>query len=187
LLLGGDLRRRVDVRLRVVPDFAVLDLRAVGDFLVLEAFVADRVPDFAVDDFARVDRRVPLVADADFRVDAALVPVADFRRVVVFVRDAALVRDFDAADDLRLDVEDLRFDPEPRSVKRLVSPARTVVAFSSCATPRATSSCASATALSTGPRLLDRFDRVFFLAAIAFSHQIDFGPVGAVWTALQGM
>jgi hypothetical protein len=64
------------------------------------------------------------------RVDAAFVP-ADFRRVVFFAPDAALVRDFDAADDLRVDLVDLRFDPEPRSVKRFVSPARTVVAFSS--------------------------------------------------------
>jgi hypothetical protein len=156
--------------LRVVPDFAVLDLRAVGDFLVLAALVADPVPDFAVDDFLRVvDRRVPFVAEADLRVDAAFVPVADLRRVVVFVADAALVRDFDAADDLRVDVDDLRFGPAPRSVRRFVSPARTVVAFSSCATPLATSSCASATARSTGLRSPDRFARVFFLAAIAFS------------------
>jgi hypothetical protein len=156
--------------LRVVPDFAVLDLRAVGDFLVVAALVADRVPDFAVDDLARVvDRRVPFVAEADLRVDAAFVPDADFRRVVVFVPDAAFVRDFDAADDFRVFVDDLRFDPEPRSVRRFVRPARTVVAFSSCATPLATSSCASATARSTGLRSPDRLARVFFLAAIAFS------------------
>jgi hypothetical protein len=158
------LRLRVDdERLRVVPDVP-LDLRAVGDFLVLAAFVVDRVLDLAVVDFARVvDRRVPLAADADLRVDAAFVP-DDFRRDVDFVPVVAFARDLDAAEDFRLD--DFRPD-EPRSVNRFVSPASTVVAFSSCATPRATSSCARATALSTGLRSLDRFDLVFFLAAIA--------------------
>jgi hypothetical protein len=175
LLLGGDFRRRVDVeRLRVAPDFVTLDLRAVDDFLVPAAFVPDRLLDFAVDDFARVERRVLFVADADLRVDAAFVPV-DFRRVV-FAPDVALARDFDAPLDFRLDADDLRFFVGPRSVNRLVSPARTVVAFSSCATPFATSSCARATALSTGLLSFDRFDLVFFRAAIALSRQFEWPP-----------
>jgi hypothetical protein len=180
LLLGGDFRRRVDVeRLRVVPDFVPLDLRAVDDFLV----PADFVPAFALDDFARVvDRRVPLVADADLRVDAAFVPV-DFRRPVDFALVFDFARDFDAPVDLRLDEADFRLDEadlrfvvDPRSVRRFVSPARTVVAFSSCATPFATSSCARATALSTGLRSLDRFDLVFFRGAIAALPSIQCDP-----------
>jgi hypothetical protein len=160
--------------LRVV-DLVPLDLRAVGDFRVPAALVRDVVRlAFAVDDFARVvERRVPFVADADLRVDAAFDPEVDFRRVVDFVPDVA--RGLDAAEDLRVDVDlravdDLRFDPEARAVSRLVSPARAVLAFSSCATPFATSSCASVTALSTGFRSLDRLDLVDFRrAAIAFS------------------
>jgi hypothetical protein len=169
------LRRRVVVRLRVVPDFAALDFRAV-DFLALA--------DFVEEDFA-ADRRVLLVADVDLRVEAAFVP--DFRRVVFFAPDVFFDRVFAAAEDLRvadLRVDDFRFAPDARSVKRFVRPASTVVAFSSCATPFATSSCARATALSTGFRSLDRFARVFFRGAMVFSHQsispppAQYGPHG---------
>jgi hypothetical protein len=219
VLLGGDFRRRVEVeRLRVVA-FAPLDLRAVDDLRVPTALV--RV--FAVEDLARVvDRRVPFAAEADLRVDAALVPDVVLRRVVAFladvlrrvvafladvvlrlvvgfVADAALAREVDAAEDLRrdvdalrldvdalrldvdpvrLDVDDLRFDVEPRAVTRFATPARAVAAFSSCATPLATSSCATATALSTGFRPVDRFDLVVFRAAITFSRQVLYLPLG---------
>jgi hypothetical protein len=206
VLLGGDFRRRVEVeRLRVVA-FGPLDLRAVDDLRVPAAFV--RV--FAVEDLARVvDRRVPFAAEADLRVDAALVPDVVLRRVVAFladvvlrrvvafladvvlrlvvgfVADAALAREVDAAEDLRRDVDALRrdvdalrFDVEPRAVTRFATPARAVAAFSSCATPLATSSCATATALSTGFRPVDRFDLVVFRAAITFSRQVLYLPLG---------
>jgi hypothetical protein len=185
-LLGGDLRvRRLAERFRVVAGFAALDLRAVGAFRVLAAFV----PDFArvvvvflrvvvaflrvVVAFLRVaDRRVPVRAAADFRGEAAFA-VDDFLRGFAFVADA-FARETDLATvDLRVDDEDfLRrvvFDP-PRVVSRFVRPARTVVAFSSCATPLAISSWARATALSTGvpplARFVERFARLVFLAAI---------------------
>jgi hypothetical protein len=198
LLLGGDFRRRLEVeRLRVVA-FAPLDFRAVGDFRLLAALV----PVLAVDDLRRV---VDFVPDADLRRVVALVPDAalrlvvvffadaalgrevdtaddlrrdvDLRLVVVFFADAALGRDVDAADDLRRDVDDLRFDVEP-PVTRLVNPARALAAFSICATPFATSCCAAVTALSTVFRPLDRFDLVVFRAAIAFSRQVLYLPLG---------
>lgn len=179
--------------MRVVA-FAPLDLRAVGDFRVL----ADFVPDFPADDFARVvERRVPFVADADLRVDAAFVAGDVLRRVVVFLPDAALRRVVDlvaevalrrvvdfvpdvalarevdgAAEDLRRGVDALRLDPEP--VNRFVRPASAVVAFSSCATLFATSSCARVTSLSTGLPPLDRLDLVVFRAAIAFSRSVHY-------------
>jgi hypothetical protein len=156
----------------------VLALRAVGAFRVLAAFV----PAFArvvvvflrvVVAFLRVvDRRVPVRAAADLRDEAAFA-VDDFLRGFAFVA-GAFARETDrAALDLRVeDVDFLRrvvFEP-PRVVSLFVKPARAVVAFSSCATPLATSSWASATALSTGvpplARFVERFARLVFLAAI---------------------
>jgi hypothetical protein len=190
--------RRVVERLRVEAGFAALDLRAVGAFRVLAAFVPDfaRVVDAfrrVVDAFRRVvDRRVPVLAAADFRVAAAFVADDDFRRGFAFVADD-FARDVAPAEvDLRVVVDFLRLVvlDEPRSVNRLVRPARTVVAFSSCATPFATSSCARATALSTGPspeRFVERFDRLVFLAAIAFLPCLCATPCAAVWSAVQVM
>jgi hypothetical protein len=167
----------VVVRFRVVAGFAALDLRAVGAFRVLAAFV----PDFArvvvvflrvVVAFFRVaDRRVPVRAAADFRDEEAFA-VDDFRRGFALAADAFARETDRAAVDLRVeDVDFLRlvaFDA-PRVVSLFVRPARAVVAFSSCATPLATSSWARATALSTGvplARFVERFARLVFLAAI---------------------
>jgi hypothetical protein len=193
LLLGGDLRFRLVERLRVVVDLALLDLRAVGAFRVPAAFV----PEFArvVVVFLRVvlrvvDRRVPVLAAADFRVEAAFVVDDDFRRGFAFVA-GDFACDVDPAVDLRVDVDFLRlvvFD-ERRSVNRFVRPARTVVALSSCATPLATSSCARATALLTAlpspVRLVERFDRLVFRAAICVSPVRHATPCAAVWRAMQ--
>jgi hypothetical protein len=177
--------------------FLVLDLRAVGALRLVAAFVAPDVVDFR----RVVFRRVPELADADFRVDADFARV-DFRavdfavvdlRAVDFARvDFRVEADFFAEDDFlrgvafaaddfapdvvlaalarRVDVVFLRRGDfaDPRSVSRFVRPARADVAFSSCATPLATSSCASETALSTGLSP-DRFERLFFLAAICVS------------------
>jgi hypothetical protein len=181
LLLGGDFRRRVDVaRLRVVVFVPDVDLRLVVVFFADAALGRD--VDAAED--LRRDAGLRLVvvffADAAFGrdVDAAedLRRDAGLRLVVVFFADADFGRDADAAEDLRRDavlrlVVDLRFDDEP-PVTRFVNPARAVAAFSICATPFATSSWASVTALSTGFRALDRFDLVVFRAAIAFSCQM---------------
>jgi hypothetical protein len=194
LLLGGDLRFRLVERLRVVVDLAVLDLRAVGDFRVPAAFV----PEFArvVVVFLRVvlrvvDRRVPVLAAADFRVEAAFVVDDDFRRGFAFAAED-FARDVDPAElDLLVVVDFLRlvvFD-EPRSVSRFVRPAKTVVAFSSCATPLATSSCARATALLTALRspvgVVERFDRLVLRAAICVSPVRAATPCAAVWRAMQ--
>ena len=110
-----------------------------------------------------------MLVDVDFRVDADFFAADDFLRGLAFVADA-FARELDVAVlDFRADDEDflrLLVADDPRSFSRFVRPARTVVAFSSCATPFATSSCARATALSTAVPPPERFDRLFFLAAI---------------------
>jgi hypothetical protein len=181
--LAVDLRRvdlapDADLRRVVVFLAADVDLRLVAVFFAPDVDLRRVVVFLAAD----VDLRLVVVFLADAAlargVDAAedLRRDVDLRLVVVFFADVALRRDVAAAVDLRRD-DDLRFDGEP-PVTRFATPASAPAAFSICATPFATSSCASETALSTGLRSFDRLDLVVFRAAIAFSRQVLYPPLG---------